>query len=67
MQLGYAFDSGWYKGLSLTLQMLNVTDSALVTQKSVGAQGFNPDPAALVPYEVRKFGRQVGLGVGYKF
>jgi TonB-dependent receptor len=67
MQLGYAFDSGWYKGLSLTLQVLNVTDSALVTQKSVGAQGFNPDPAALVPYEVRKFGRQVGLGVGYKF
>lgn len=67
MQFGYAFDSGWYKGLSLTLQLNNVTDSALVTQKSVGAQGFNPDPAALVPYEVRKFGRQVGLGVGFKF
>jgi TonB-dependent receptor len=67
LQFGYAVDTGLLKGLSVTLQLNNVTDAALVTQKSIGAQGANPDPLALVPYEIRKFGRQVGLGVGYKF
>lgn len=67
LQFGYAFEAGAYKGLSLTLQLNNVTDAALVTYKSVGAQGFNPDPMALVPYEVRKFGRGVGFGASYKF
>lgn len=67
VQFGYDFDAGTLKGLSLVLQLTNVTDSALVTYKSVGAQGFNPDPKALVPYEVRKFGRGVGFGATYKF
>lgn len=67
LQFGYAFETGPYKGLSLVLQLNNVTDAALVTQKSVGAQGANPDPLAMVPYEVRKFGRQVGFGASYKF
>jgi len=67
LQFGYSVDTGMMKGLSLTLLVNNVTDAALVTQKSIGAQGFNPDPDALVPYEVRKFGRQIGLGVGFKF
>lgn len=67
LQFGYSFDDGALKGLSLALQLNNVTDAALVTQKSIGAQGFNPDPTAMVPYEIRKFGRQVGLGATYKF
>lgn len=67
LQFGYDFSEGTLKGLGLVLQLNNVTDSALVTYKSVGAQGFNPDPKALVPYEVRKFGRGVGFGATYKF
>ncbi len=67
LQFGYSVDTGMLKGLSVALQLNNVTDAALVTQKSVGAQGANPDPEALVPFEVRKFGRQIGLGVGFKF
>jgi hypothetical protein len=45
----------------------NLTNEELVTERNVRAQGFNPDPMAFVPYEVRDFGRQIGLGVGYKF
>lgn len=67
LQFGYAINEGSAKGLSFTLTVNNLTDAALVTEKSVGAQGYNPDPKALVPYEVRKFGRQVGIGIGYKF
>jgi TonB-dependent receptor len=67
IQAGYAFESGTFKGLSIAASVSNLTDAALVTHKSVGAQGANPDPEALVPYEVRKFGRQFGVGVGYKF
>lgn len=66
MQFGYSVDTGLFKGLSVSLSVNNVTDAARVTEKSVGAQGANPDPTALVPYEVRKFGRQIGLGVSYK-
>lgn len=67
LQFGYGFEEGAYKGLSFNVQVNNLTDAALVTQKSVGAQGFNPDPTAMVPYEVRKFGRQIGVGASYKF
>lgn len=67
LQFGYAFESGTFKGLSTTLQLNNVTDAALVTYRSITAQGQNLDPKSLVPLEVRKFGRGVGLGVTYKF
>lgn len=67
LQFGYGFEEGTLKGLSFNLQVNNLTDARLVTQKSVGAQGFNPDPKAFVPYEVRQFGRQIGLGASYKF
>jgi iron complex outermembrane receptor protein len=67
LQFGYSFEAGTYKGLSLTLQLNNVTDAALTTFKSINAQGANPDSTALVPFSVAKFGRQVGFGASYKF
>jgi len=66
MQLGYAFDdAGIYKGLSVLLQVNNLTDTGTTNYKSPSGQV--PDATQLVPNFTYQFGRQTLLGVNYKF
>ncbi len=67
LQLGYAFDdAGAYKGLSLLLQINNLTDTVTTNYKTPGNADV-PDPTQLVPNYTYKFGRQVLAGLNYKF
>ena len=67
LQLGYAFaDNGPFKGLSLMVQVNNLTDSKTTNYKTPGNADV-PDPAQLVPNYTYQFGRQVLAGVNYKF
>jgi len=65
MQVGYAFEYGPLKGLSILLQVNNLTDEPTVNNKSVGPNA--PDPGVLLPNYTYYFGRQTLLGVNYKF
>ena len=65
MQLGYAFDDGQYKGLSLLLQVSNLFDKPTMNRKSVTANA--PDATQLTPNFIRYFGRSTLVGVNYKF
>lgn len=64
-QLGYAFDDGAMRGLSLLLQVLNLQNKPTSNFKNVGANA--PDNTQLLPNITRYYGRQVLLGVNYKF
>jgi TonB-dependent receptor len=67
MQIGYAFDdSSLYKGLSLLLQVNNLTDTVTRSYKTPGNVDV-PDPAQLVPNYTYQFGRQYLAGLNYKF
>ncbi|HET9975915.1 MAG TPA: TonB-dependent receptor [Burkholderiaceae bacterium] len=67
MQLGYAFDdAGMYRGLSLLLQVNNLTDTGTTNYKTPGNADV-PDPTQLVPNYNYKFGRQILAGLNYKF
>lgn len=61
MQIGYEFQSGGFKGLSVLFQVNNLTDSPYRT-----VQDGNFDGGAVAPQEYKKFGRQYLLGVTYK-
>jgi iron complex outermembrane recepter protein len=66
LQLGYAFeDAGMFKGLSMLLQVNNLTDTGTVNYKS--PTGEAPDASQLVPNFTYQFGRQILFGVNYKF
>ncbi|MFN0184105.1 MAG: TonB-dependent receptor, partial [Aquabacterium sp.] len=66
MQLGYAFDdAGRYKGLSLLLQVNNLTETGTTNYKS--PSGEAPDATQLVPNFSYQIGRQILLGANYKF
>ena len=65
LQLGYAFDQGTYKGLSLVLQVYNVNDTTTVNR--VTPAGEAPDATQLLPNYTYQFGRVVVLGANYKF
>ena len=67
MQLGYSFETGPYKGLSILLQVNNLLDKTVVNMKSVGSDVSVPDPKAQYPNYISQFGRQTLLGVNYKF
>jgi TonB-dependent receptor len=64
MQLGYAFEDGQFKGLSILLQINNLNDKPTVNNKSVGP---NAPEAVLLPNYTYYFGRQTLLGLNYKF
>lgn len=64
MQVGYSFDAGMFKGLGLLLQVNNLTDEPYRTSVSVG-NGKNPDN--LMPERYTTYGRQIMMGVNYKF
>jgi len=67
MQLGYAFsDQGLFRGLSLLLQVNNLTDTVTTNYKTPGNLDV-PDPNQLVPNYTYRFGRQILAGVNYKF
>jgi iron complex outermembrane receptor protein len=67
MQLGYAFgDSSALRGLSLLLQVNNLTDTTTTNFKTPGNADV-PDPTQLVPNYTYRFGRQILAGVNYKF
>ena len=55
VQLGYEFDSGWMKGLSLLLQVNNLTNAAYARNEGDGA-----------PKEYVKYGRTMLFGLNYK-
>jgi len=66
MQVGYAFDdASRYKGLSVMLQVNNLTDTTTTNYKSPGGEA--PDATQLVPNYTYRFGRQVLAGLNYKF
>jgi TonB-dependent receptor len=70
LQLGYAFNEGYYKGLSLLFQVNNLTDSATQQMTKINKlAGNNPtlDTSQMVTKFVNNFGRQMLLGVNYKF
>jgi len=64
-QLGYAFESGPLKGLSLTLQVNNVRDRPYRTR--VGVSSGASDPKSTLPERYTSYGRQVLFGGTYKF
>jgi iron complex outermembrane receptor protein len=63
-QLGYSFEQGTYKGLSILLQVNNVTDepSAQTAGPEVGGNGKGQ-----LPWKYNTYGRQFLLGANYKF
>ena len=66
-QMEYAFnDSSQLKGLSLLLQVNNLTDTFTRNYKTPGNADV-PDPTQLIPNYTYQFGRQVLLGANYKF
>jgi len=65
VQLGYAFEEGSLKGLSLVLQVSNIFDKPTINAKSVGANA--PDATQLLPNYIRYFGRSTLVGMNYKF
>lgn len=66
MQLGYAFsDNSALKGLSMLLQVNNLTDSTTTNYKSPAGEA--PDATQLIPNYTFRFGRQTLVGVNYKF
>jgi len=63
LQLGYAFDEGRWKGLSLLLQVNNLTNSPDTTQQIAGL----PNGVQVArPLEYDTWGRTVMFGVNYK-
>lgn len=62
-QLGYAFDHGAWNGLSILLQVNNLTNSPMKTQQIAAL----PNSVKVArPLEYDKFGRTVMFGVNYK-
>ena len=57
LQLGYEFNTGMYKGLSLLLQVNNLTDAPYARYTD------SPD----IPKEYNTYGRTMLFGVNYKF
>ncbi|WP_229459147.1 TonB-dependent receptor [Massilia cavernae] len=61
IQLGYAIETGQYKGLSFLLQVNNLNNAPYQTR-----QGDGFSNGAYAPERYTTFGRQVLLGVNYK-
>lgn len=63
-QLGYAFDSGSMKGLSLLLQVNNLTNEPYRTRKGIDAGSATP--GSTLPERYTTYGRQILFGLNYK-
>lgn len=66
-QMGYAFESGPYKGLSLLLQINNLTDAPAVQTRGPEVVGSAGSTTGQLPWKTENFGRSVLLGATYKF
>jgi len=66
LQVGYGFEDGPYKGLSVLLQVNNVTNEAYRTMMGVDSNSGTV-PGLMYPGIYEKYGRQYLLGVNYKF
>ena len=66
LQLGYAFQGGQYKGLSILFQVNNLTNEAYRTMMSVDSSSGTV-PGLMYPAIYEKYGRQYLLGLNYKF
>ncbi|RZL40077.1 MAG: TonB-dependent receptor [Rubrivivax sp.] len=64
-QIGYAFETGAFKGLSLTLQVNNLRDRPYRTR--VGISSGASDPNSTLPERFTSYGRQMLFGGTYKF
>jgi iron complex outermembrane receptor protein len=64
LQVGYAFNSGAYKGLSVLLQVNNVTDAPAVQTRGPEVGG---NALGLLPWKTENFGRSMMVGATYKF
>ena len=65
LQFGYAFESGPYKGVSLLLQVNNLNDNIVVNNITPGNGAA--DSTQLIPEYMSQYGRQVLLGINYRF
>jgi iron complex outermembrane receptor protein len=65
LQLGYAFETGAAKGLSVLFQVNNAKDEPYRTR--VGIASGSPDPNTTLPERYTTYGREFLLGVNYKF
>jgi len=63
-QAGYSFDTGRYKGLSILLQVNNLTNAQAVQRRGPEVGG---NSKGLLPWKYGEFGRTVLLGASYKF
>lgn len=66
-QMGYQFENGPYKNLSLLLQVNNLTNAPAVQQRSAEIVGGAGSATGLLPWKYDNFGRSVMLGASYKF
>lgn len=67
LQMGYAFESGRYKGLSILLQVNNLTNAPAVQTRGPEVIGSAGSATGLLPWKYEEFGRSVLLGATYKF
>ena len=65
LQLGYSWEQGSLKGLSVLFQINNLTDPATANYKSSELGGANDK--GLVPWRYMTYGRSALLGATYKF
>jgi iron complex outermembrane receptor protein len=65
-QLGYSFDTGALKGLSLLLQGNNLTNAPAVTRQSPETVGTAGSSTGLLPWTYEDFGRVLLFGASYK-
>jgi len=63
-QIGYDFNDGTFKGLTLLLQGNNLTNEPAVTRQSSEIGGSS---SGLLPWEDDNYGRVILLGASYKF
>jgi len=64
LQLGYSFETGSLKGLSVLLQVNNLTNTPYRT--SLQDDSSQATPMRMMPERYNEYGRRVLLGVNYK-
>jgi hypothetical protein len=66
-QIGYAFQDGSFKNLSILLQATNLTNAPAVQTRGPEVVGGAGNKTGLLPWKTEEFGRSVLLGASYKF
>ena len=66
LQLGYEFATGSMKGLSLLLQVNNLTNQDAIQRRSPEVVGSAGSSTGLLPWKYDNYGRVLLLGVSYK-